>query len=146
MGILNLEDLYGTTEVLAFPRVYESAGMGINEGDALLVKGRLSARDGKAPNLIMESFEPLLPDAQAQKAPAAAPVQEKPRKLFLKLTRDKLDAVSFILATTPGDIKVNFFFSEEGKNFVAPRELWVGPDFDEKALRSLLGDGAVVLK
>ena len=146
MGIFGLEDLYGVTEVLAFPKVYESAGMGVNEGDALKIKGRLSARDGKAPNLIMESFEPMLPDAQAKTQPGEAPKQEKPRKLFLKLGRDKLDAVSFILATTPGNIKVNFFFPEEGKNFVAPSDLWVSPDFDENALRSLLGNDAVVLK
>ena len=54
--------------------------------------------------------------------------------------------MSFILATTPGSIKVNFFFPEEGKNFVAPSDLWVSPDFDENALRSLLGNDAVVLK
>ncbi|MBR7040978.1 MAG: DNA polymerase III subunit alpha [Clostridia bacterium] len=146
MGIFGLEDLYGVTEVLAFPKVYESTGMSVNEGDALKIKGRLSARDGKAPNLIMESFEPMLPDAQVKTQPAEAPKQEKPRKLFLKLDRDKLDAVSFILATTPGSIRVNFFFPAEGKNFVAPSDLWVSPDFDENALKSLLGNDAVVLK
>ena len=67
-------------------------------------------------------------------------------KLFLKLDRDKLDAAEFILETTPGDIKVYFYFPAEGKNYLAPARLWVSEDYDEDSLIQLLGQGNVVRK
>ena len=37
MGILTLEDLFGSTEVLVFPKVFESIGGAINEGDTVSI-------------------------------------------------------------------------------------------------------------
>ncbi|MBR5751034.1 MAG: DNA polymerase III subunit alpha [Clostridia bacterium] len=145
MAVYSLEDMYGATEVLAFPRVYENVGHSIREGDTVIMSGRLSCRDGRAPSLILDTVRPLLPD---DKRPEPAMEERKPAggKLFLKLSRDKLDAVKFILETTPGPIRVNFFFPEEGKNYLAPAGLWVSEDFDREALTELLGEGCVVLK
>ncbi len=144
MGIISLEDLFGTTEVLLFPRVFEKIGAELNEGDTVVMSGRLSSRDGKLPNLILDSARPLRPDSeQADAAPAKA---EPARKLYLKLSRAQLDAAEFILETTPGDIKVYFYFPEEKKNYLAPAAYWVSADFDRAGLEALLGEGCVVLK
>ena len=145
MGILTLEDLYGSIEVLVFPKVFESIGHSLNEGDAVVMRGRLSGRDGRAPSLILESFRPLSTDAQAAKnAPQEKPAQA--HKLFLRLSRAQLDAVRFILETTPGTVRVNYYFTEEGKNYVAPASEWVSEDFDREGLTQLLGEGSVVFK
>ena len=155
MGILQLEDLYGTTEVLVFPKVYERLGSAINEGDTVILTGRLSAREEEAPKLVLQEFRPLLSDKEAEKASpaAAAPARNQASapsapagKLFLRLSRQMYDAVSFILETTPGDIRVNLFFTEENKNYLAPRALWVSPNFDRASLEDLLGKENVVLK
>ena len=115
MGIYVLEDLFGTTEVLAFPRVFEQVGGSLNEGDTAVLSGRLSSRDGKLPNLILDTFRPLKPDAER----GTEEIQTKSNeagKLFLKLKREQLGAVEFILETTPGAIRVYYYFEEEGKN------------------------------
>ena len=67
-------------------------------------------------------------------------------KLYLRMERAQLDAVSFILETTPGDMRVYFYFTDEQKTFLAPGNLWVGADFDREGLEALLGKGSVVLK
>ena len=151
MGIYELEDLFGTTEVLAFPRVFEQIGGTLNEGDTAVLSGRMSSRDGKLPNLILDSFRPLKTDAekgndaeQGTDAPKAG--SSDSGKLFLKLRREQLGAVEFILQTTPGQIRVYFYFGEEGKNYLAPTVDWVGPDYDRDALVSLLGEKNVVRK
>ncbi len=151
MGIYVLEDLYGSTEVLAFPKVYERIGSELNEGDTVVMSGRFSSRDGKAPNLVLESARSLSPDSaqadgrsegtSARKAGAGAEA-----KLYLKLTRDMLEAVKFILETTPGSIRVYFYFAEEKKNYLAPSSCWVSADYDREGLEQLLGEDCVVLK
>ena len=148
MGIYVLEDLYGSIEVLAFPKTYEGIAATLNENATVILRGRLSSRDVKLPNLILESVIPLKTDAEAAKAPApksAEPAAET-RKLYLRLDRSQLDAVSFILETTPGSIKVMLYFPEEKKTYVAPVNLWVNSAFDKKGLEDLLGEGSVVLK
>ena len=150
MGILTLEDLYGSVEVMVFPKVYERIGPSINMGDTVIISGRLAVRDREAPKLAAQDFKPLRPDkemnsaAEETKAPAETP--NETHKLFLRLSRKMYDAVSFILETTPGDIRVNLFFTEENKNYLAPRALWVSPAFDRAALEDLLGRENVVLK
>ena len=145
MGIYVLEDLFGTTEVLAFPRVFEQVGGSLNEGDTAVLSGRLSSRDGKLPNLILDTFRPLKPDAER----GTEEIQTKPNeagKLFLKLKREQLGAVEFILETTPGAIRVYYYFEEEGKNYLAPAKDWVSADYDRESLTMLLGEGNVVKK
>ena len=146
MGIYTIEDLYGSVEALAFPKTFEKLGSSLNEGDTVIVSGRLSSRDGKSPNLVIESAVPLRPDSEVVFAPKPVPRGEETRKLYLKLTRSQLDAAGFILSTTPGPIRVYFYFEEEKKNYLAPASQWVGPDFDEESLKLLLGDKNVVLK
>ncbi len=147
MAIVNLEDMYGSTEALAFPRVYERVKDKLIEDTVVLITGRLSAREDETPKLLIDTILPLGTDAETEKnAPAPAAEPEKPKKLYLKLTRKQLDAVEFILETTPGNIPVYFYFHDEQKTFRAPMNLWVSPDYDREGLESLLGAGSVVMK
>ena len=78
-------------------------------------------------------------------APAPAARVNPSTKLYLRMERAQLDAVSFILETTPGDMRVYFYFTDDQKTFLAPGSLWVGADFDREGLEALLGKGSVVL-
>ncbi|MBQ2432792.1 MAG: DNA polymerase III subunit alpha, partial [Clostridia bacterium] len=135
MAIVNLEDMYGSTEALAFPRVYERVKDKLIEDTVVLITGRLSAREDETPKLLIDAILPLGTDAETQKAaPAPSAEPEKPKKLYLKLTRRQLDAVEFILETTPGNIPVYFYFHDEQKTFRAPMNLWVSADYDKEGL------------
>jgi DNA polymerase-3 subunit alpha len=52
MGFFVLEDLVGSVEVVAFPKVYEKYSKVISEDAKLFVRGRVSAEDEKASKLI----------------------------------------------------------------------------------------------
>ena len=154
MAIINLEDMYGSTEVLAFPKVYERVKDKLIEDTVVLLTGRLIAREDETPKLLLDNVFPLKTDdeqAKAESADTKVPAAfvkpaEKAQKLYLKLTRSQLDAVEFILETTPGTIPVYFYFHDEKKTFRAPMNLWVAEDYDKEGLEGLLGQGSVVLK
>ena len=54
--------------------------------------------------------------------------------------------MEFILETTPGAIRVYYYFEEEGKNYLAPAKDWVSADYDRESLTMLLGEENVVKK
>ena len=59
MCFLQLEDLYGATEVLVFPRVYQRLGQELEADRAVLLEGKLSVREDEAPKLLLEAAVPL---------------------------------------------------------------------------------------
>ena len=150
MGILTLEDLYGSTEALVFPKVYERLSNQLEVGTVAILSGRLSAREDERPKLILDTVAPMRTDRELASMPKPAPASaarvNPSTKLYLRMERAQLDAVSFILETTPGDMRVYFYFTDEQKTFLAPGSLWVGADFDREGLEALLGKGSVVLK
>ena len=150
MGILTLEDLYGSTEALVFPKVYERLSNQLEVGTVAILSGRLSAREDERPKLILDTVAPMRTDRELASMPKPAPAPaarvNPSTKLYLRMERAQLDAVSFILETTPGDMRVYFYFTDEQKTFLAPGSLWVGADFDREGLEALLGKGSVVLK
>ena len=52
MAFVTIEDLYGTAEILTFENVYIKAGDVLTEENIVLVKGRLSVRDGEKTTII----------------------------------------------------------------------------------------------
>ena len=55
MSYIQLEDDTGTMELMAFQKVLDKGGMYIKDNAALLVRGRISARDEKEPCLLYTS-------------------------------------------------------------------------------------------
>lgn len=59
MAFLTLEDLFGTVEVVVFPKDYEKYKAQFHEEGKLLVRGRVSAEEEKAAKLICMELTPL---------------------------------------------------------------------------------------
>ena len=59
MAFLTIEDLFGTVEVVVFPRDYEKNRGYLNEDSKVFVKGRVSEEDDNASKLICESIIPF---------------------------------------------------------------------------------------
>jgi DNA polymerase-3 subunit alpha len=174
MAFVQLEDLYGVTEVLVFPKVYEAVGGDLHPESAVLMAGKLSVREEEAPKLLLDRVVPLkeleairpeeysrenggtnrryspseyADGASRQRVLRETPAgDEKSGKLYLKLTADTREEVLRILCRTPGDICVMLHMADEKKTYQAPREYWVSAGYDREALVGLLGDGCVVLK
>ncbi len=56
MAMITLEDIYGTIEVMAFPKVYTKYKDVLKEDDLFTITGRISIRDGEPPVVMAESF------------------------------------------------------------------------------------------
>lgn len=56
MAFVDLEDLYGITEVVIFPNVYESCASELQEDRVLAVRGTLNFKEDEAPKLLAEEL------------------------------------------------------------------------------------------
>ena len=148
MAFVQLEDMYGVTEVLVFPKVYERVSAQLTTDEPVLMTGKLSIREEEMPKLLLDRVMPLRGAAleRQKEAPPVQQVRSGGYKLYLKLTADKRDAVLKVLAETPGRIPVVLYMAEEKKAYQAPREYWVDEGYDFGALAMLIGADNVVLK
>ena len=155
MAFVQLEDMYGTTEVLVFPKVYERVSALLVQDAAVLMTGRLSIREEETPKLLLERVAPLKdvdaaadPDSIPMEpvAEAARPRKRPGKKLYLKLNNAQREAVLHVLSETPGDICVVLYMADEKKTYQAPQAYWVDEGYDFGALANLIGADNIVLK
>jgi DNA polymerase-3 subunit alpha len=170
MCILQLEDLYGLTEVLVFPKVYDRLGAQLTENRAVLLTGRLSVREEEDPKLLLERFQPLEgltpEDFAASFSPGdPGPVPEEstlppsmrgrpcwevvtsdPRTLYLRLPdRDAREQAALLLMPFPGPVRVVFSYPD-GSREDAPHNLSVDGSLPLQPLAEAFGSLNVVLK
>lgn len=141
MSYIQLEDDTGTMELIAFSRALDDGGAYVQENAALLIKGKISVRDEKEPQLMVDSIRPLsdavLPGSQAPK---------EEQKLWVKLPSEgdpALERIRLILTMFPGRQHMVIYCEKEKKRIGAPciiHEALIGE------LREMLGDANVVVK
>ena len=160
MAFIQLEDMYGVTEVLVFPRVYDRESATLEQDAAVVMTGRLSVREDEAPKLLMDRVAPLKDIDKLSSGPLRdyappqgdmpgrqrSPYAPRGRKLYLKLTAETREAALSILAQTPGNICVMLYMADEKKTYQAPRDYWVDEGYDFGALANLIGPDGIVLK
>ncbi|MDO5131747.1 MAG: DNA polymerase III subunit alpha [Eubacteriales bacterium] len=59
MAFLTIEDMTGTVEVIAFPRVYEESAHALNEDARVFIRGRVSLEEEKDGKLIADEIIPF---------------------------------------------------------------------------------------
>ena len=169
MAFVQLEDMYGVTEVLVFPKVYERVSHLLNQDAPVVMTGKLSIREEESPKLLLDRVAPLSeldslseeprawgPRRGSASAPPLRGDSPSPegktygarpaRRLYLKLTAETREAALKILAETPGSICVMLYMADEKKTYQAPREYWVDEGYDFGALANLIGADNIVLK
>ena len=158
MAIVQLEDLYGAIEGVAFARLLAQQDGLLQPGRVLLVQGRIDVRDDKPPQLLLERVSPVpehppaLAASQSPAAPrpSAAAAPAKPHTLFLRLPTDTGEVYRHterLLRVFEGPCPVVIRFADSGRLVRAPQALWVDPQSILLAeLRRLLGEENVVLR
>ncbi|MDO5324328.1 MAG: DNA polymerase III subunit alpha [Clostridia bacterium] len=152
MAFVQLEDLYGVTEVLVFPKVYERVSAQLQTDEAVVMTGKLSVREDEDAKLLLERVAPLRGASAQEELPRYAPRRQSnpaQRKLYLKLSPDQRSEVLRILSETPGRIPVVLVeIDGEGKKKAvqAPDAYWVDEGYDFGALANLIGADSIVLK
>ena len=143
MAYVTVEDDTASIEMLAFASVIGQYGGYIRENSAVVVTGRLSLRDDKDPQILVNRVRPIS-DYAAEKPKEPRP--QVPQTLYLRLPGEggKLyPKIRAILNMFPGTQKTVLFFED------TRARRGTACEFRESMLRELknvLGVGNVVLK
>ena len=149
MAYVTVEDDTAAIEMLAFSNVLGQFGGYLKENAPVVVTGRLSLRDDKDPQIVINRARPITDYSESPEAPAPVP-QPQSRvmtgTLYLQLKSESdpnFQKVRAIVNMFPGDSQVKVFFADTRKMRGALATL------DEVMLRELknvLGEANVVLK
>ena len=147
MAYVTVEDDTGSIEMLAFSNVLSQFGGYLKENAPVVIVGRLSIRDDKDPQIVINRARPMSDYADAQPE-EVAPTQERPLsgKLYLKIpSEDSLEykKVKAILTMFPGESAVVLYFADtavrRGTRCLLRENML-------QELEKLLGNGNVVVK
>ncbi len=117
MAYVTLEDDTGSMELLVFAKVLGECGPYLKESIPLLVEGRISVRDEKAPQLMCDRVRPL----EHVRGGTSTPTEQTPqegKKLFLRIpgTADpKWARIKLILTMFPGQEPLRVRCADTGK-------------------------------
>ncbi len=137
MAFATLEDLYGTVELIIFPKTFDKYSKYIVEDSIVVVNGRLSINEEEEPKIICEKINPL--------------TAIKKDKLYLKISTDKpmtlLDDVKSILRKHSGSVPVYVYIEKNKQTIMAERDYWVNiNDNLIMDLQSIIGKDCVKSK
>ena len=118
MSYIQLEDDTGSMELMAFQKALDAGGAYIKDNAALVVRGRISVRDEKDPQLMVESIRPITDlNAMGSKEPPA-----RDRKLWVKVRSADdpiLEKIRLILTMFPGQQQMILYCEKEKKRIGA---------------------------
>ena len=147
MAYVTVEDDTAAMEMLAFSNVLSQFGGYLKEGAAVVITGRLSLRDDKEPQIVINRARPISDFAEGSPEPAARPTRQ-PRQgtLYLRLPGEEgklYPKIRAILNMFPGSSNVVLYFSDTGRRR-GTRALLAESMLTE--LKKILGEGNVVVK
>ncbi len=160
MAYVTAEDDTAAIELVVFPRSLQQCGAYLTEDSAVLLTGKIDAREDEAPKVLLNEAQPLTESvvnaAEAKENPQqsvftdAQAAKMAPRKLYLRL--DSMEGVKWpgvkvVLETQPGDTPVYLYPMDKKKKVLAARRLWVRADLTIlQKLRFLLGEENVIMQ
>ncbi len=136
MAFVQLEDLFGTTEVIVFPNIYESSSDLIQNDKVVVFKGIINFKEDEAPKLLADKVFAIGDFSGA--VPSATIKITIPEDLEESLI---LARIREVLTKYPGDIPVVIIGSASKKKYKTKSDLWVNPtDAFRKEIADLVGD------
>ena len=152
MAFVDMEDLYGTVEVVVFPNIYERFGSLVAEDSIISVTGSINFKEGEVPKLLAEKIvdlrsltEELEQSRESAQTASAEPVTDAPEGLVkIKLpsgnTNEMLNRIRNVMLAHRGKYQA-IIYMPQGGSFRTERELWVEPDADfRKAVTDIVGE------
>ncbi|SHH91434.1 DNA polymerase-3 subunit alpha [Sporobacter termitidis DSM 10068] len=113
MAYITIEDGTGSMELLAFQRALDTGGVYVKENLPVYITGKLSARDEKEPQLVVDTIRPL---SDMDAMPGEAPPGEK--KLYVKVPSENdagYERLKLILVMFPGNEQMVLYFDDTKK-------------------------------
>ena len=148
MAYITLEDDTGDIELLAFERVLDRDGTYIAENAVIVVRGKISARDDKDPQILVEQIRPA-EDLHLEKIPALPPYGRKKvteKTLFVRVpSQDSAvyEKIRLLRTMFPGNQQMIVYVADIEKKFQATCE--IHPSFVQE-LEEYLGRENVIVR
>ena len=119
--------MYGVSEVVVFPNVYERAAQYLQSDSVVAVRGTVNFKEDEAPKLLADSIEPLDSAAEAN-AEQKSETVDKNKLIKLKIPSSvdvniTLGQIKETLERHHGDVQV-LIYLPEGKILRTTRDLW----------------------
>jgi len=148
MAYVVLEDDTASMELLCFSRVLDTCGAYLKENQAVVVKGRLSVRDEKAPQLMCDSVYPLsqVDAAAGEERPQEKREEATGKTLYLKFPHKDHPSVRhmrLVFNMFPGTTQVKMVMADTRKVYGTQVLL---RDALLREARETLGEENVVVK
>ena len=146
MAYVTVEDDTGSMEMLAFSNILGQYGSYLYESAPVILNGRISVRDEKPPQMVINRVTPLTDMSDAELAASARASAAQAHTLYLRVTDSNSPAARKllpILKMFPGKARAVIYYADSGARVGGSCAL------DERLLRELreqLGEGNVVLK
>ena len=146
MAFINLEDTYGSIEVIVFPKTLAENPSLLYEGNIVLLRGRISMREDEDTKIVCESVEPCPSENMVEKSKKTE--KKKVRGLFLRFDNANSPQIEYcrrLLAIFDGNVPLFYYFSDSGEYKRNP--LNMGIDVNPvllRELRKILGDQNVI--
>ena len=116
MAFVMLEDLFGTIEVIVFPKVFEKVASLINPDQLIMIRGRVSVREEEAPKILCEDIQPLV---KVNESNVYVLVEDD------KSPRDINKSLKEILLKYRGNTPLYLCTKKERKKYRMDRDHWV---------------------
>lgn len=148
MSYVTVEDDTASIEMLAFSNVLSQYGGYLHENSPVVITGRLSVRDDKEPQIVINRARPISDFANERPLPQQTPVSSKPHTgtLYLRLPGEEgklYPKIKAILNMFPGESSVILYFADT-KQRRGTRCVLMDSMLTE--LKNVLGEVNVVLK
>jgi len=148
MSYVTVEDDTAAIEMLAFSNVLNQFGGYLRENSPVVITGRLSVREDKDPQIVINRARPISDYADGTAQPEPAPRKEPPKNstLYLKISSEGdpvYRKIRAIVNMFPGESPVVLFFADTK---VRRGTRCLLADSMIRELKNVLGDANVVLK
>lgn len=147
MAFITVEDLSGSMEVLAFPKVLLAASEAVHDNAVVVIKGRVSYKEDEPSKLIADSIvdvECYEPDK------IKTDIKSTKNGLWLKLSSmrsESFEETKNLLQIFEGNFPVYMYFEDTKQRMLAPKSLWcTQSDLLVSELERVLGAGNVKVK
>ena len=143
VSYINLEYETGAMELIAFQRALDTGSVYIKDNAPIIVRGRISMRDEKEPQLMADSIRPI---ADLGKLKPEPPRTNADSKLWVKLPGEddpRLARIELILTMFPGQQQMIIYLEREKRRIGA--KCLIHPSLIAE-LKELCGDANVFLE
>lgn len=147
MAFITLEDLYGTIEVIVFPKTFDNYSNYIYEDSIVLIEGTLNISEEDTPKLMSTKIKPIVKMNYDK-------VNNKPEKILYIKVEDRQhymknkNIIYNTIKKSPGVDPVIIYSEKERSKINVARDYWVNAEdkYMLLGLKELLGKDNIIVK